>query len=115
MKMEMSKTKEALMVADCELTELTRGVDRGWMDQFAALVRGQNVSLDLKRVERIDATGIAALISLYGFARDAGHSFAVENARPHVAEMLALVGLDRILMQQDTVLESNACMEQTAA
>ena len=86
-----------------ELTELVRGNEQRLLDRVAPLVRRQCVSLDLGSVERIDAAGIAALISLYGSARDAGHSFTVMNASPRVAQILSLVGLERILLSQNTV------------
>jgi anti-anti-sigma regulatory factor len=59
------------------------------------------VTLDLTHVERIDAAGIAALISLYWCADAAGNRFTVVNASAHVAEILALVGLDRILLSRN--------------
>jgi ABC-type transporter Mla MlaB component len=53
----------------CELTELVRGSDRRLVDEMAPLVRREDVALDLRSVERIDAAGIAALISLYRMAK----------------------------------------------
>ena len=90
------------------------GCDKGLLEKLAPLVRRENVSLDLGRVERIDAAGIAALISLYGSARDAGHCFSVTNASARVAEILALVGLDRILLSQPDG-KYRPCMERPAA
>jgi anti-anti-sigma factor len=85
-----------------ELTELVRGNEQRLLERVAPLVRLQCVSLDLGSVERIDAAGIAALISLYGSACDAGHRFTVSNATPRVVQILALVGLDRILLSHNT-------------
>jgi anti-anti-sigma factor len=85
----------------CHLTELVRGSERRLIDELTPLVRRQSVSLNLKSVERIDAAGIAALISLYRIASESGHSFSVSNAAPHVAELLALVGLDGILLSHN--------------
>jgi anti-anti-sigma factor len=106
-----------MVVTACDLIELVRGEDRNLVDRMTPLVRRQSVALDLRRVDRIDAAGVAALISLYGFARDEGHSFAVANATPHVKEILALVGLDRILLSQSAVqrLKCDPCLEQSAA
>lgn len=100
-----------------EMTELVRGSDQDLMLRLSPLVRQQDVSLDLRDVERIDAAGIAALISLYGTAREAGHSFTVANASARVAEILALVGLDRILLSQNAVSTSHSehCLERPAA
>jgi anti-anti-sigma factor len=101
----------------CELSELVRGCDRCLIEQIAPLVRLQSVSLDLKRVERIDAAGISALIWLYRSAREAGHNFSVSNASPHVTEILKLVGLDRILLSHNAnqTSHSGLRMEQDAA
>jgi anti-anti-sigma factor len=85
----------------CELTELVRGSDRGLIEEITPLVRRQSVWLDLRSVERIDAAGIAALITLYRIAHESGHGFSVSNPSPRVAEMLALVGLDGILLSHN--------------
>ncbi len=100
-----------------EMTELVRGRDEDLMRRVTPLVRQNDVALDLRGVERIDAAGIAALISLYGEAQETGHRFTVSNASARVAEILALVGLDRILLSQNVVLESHAehCLERPAA
>jgi anti-anti-sigma factor len=96
----ITKVNSAMMMADCELTELVRGHDRDLLERMTPVVERHSVALDLTRVDRIDAAGIAALISLYGRARDAGYGFAVANPTAHVKEILSLVGLDRILLSQ---------------
>jgi anti-anti-sigma factor len=92
------KRNDAMVLAACEMTELVRGQEQELVERMTPVVRQQSVALDLEGVERIDAAGIAALIALYGTARDAGHGFAVANPTAHVTEILALVGLDRILL-----------------
>lgn len=92
----------------CDLKELVRGCERQLVEEMTPVVRRQSVALDLKSVERIDAAGIAALISLYRIAHDAGHRFSVSNAAPHVAELLALVGLDGFLMSHDAKSRSRS-------
>lgn len=111
-----------LVAASEELTELVRGCDPQLMSDVEALVRWCDVTLDCGTIERIDAAGIATLISLYGRAREAGHTFNVCNVKAHVAEMLGLVGLDHILVTQDNAMAggcgahaSRAAMERTAA
>jgi anti-anti-sigma factor len=89
------------------MTELVRGNEQRLMERITPLVCRQSISLDLSSVERIDAAGIAALISLYGSAREAGHRFTVTNASPRVAQILALVGLERILLSQNAVQSSH--------
>jgi anti-anti-sigma factor len=86
-----------------DLTELVRGNEEGLLAWLSPLVRRQSVTLDMSLVERIDAAGIAALISLHASALQAGHSFRVANLSPHVAEILALVGLERTLVSHNAV------------
>jgi anti-anti-sigma factor len=117
MNTEMTKTNGTMVMAPCGLTELVRGSDRDLVDRLAPVVRQRSVALDLKRVDRIDAAGVAALISLYGHARDAGHGFAVANPTTHVREILEIVGLDRILLSPDRAaeLEADDCLAESAA
>jgi anti-anti-sigma factor len=90
------------------LTELVRGHDQDLFARLAPVVRRQSLILDLEMVERIDAAGIAALISLYRCATEAGHRFAISNPSAHVGEILAVVGLDRILLSQNVDPVSHA-------
>ena len=105
-----------LLIAPSELHELVRGQEHELVDRLTPMVRRQSVTLDLTHVERIDAAGIAALISLYGAAHAAGNDFAVVNASVRVAEILTLVGLDRILITRDAVpCPQEPCFAQPAA
>jgi anti-anti-sigma factor len=90
------------------MTELVRGNEQWLLERMTPLASRQDVCLDLSSVERIDAAGIAALISLYGHAREAGHSFSICGASHRVAEILALVGLDRIFEYHNVVLNSQS-------
>jgi len=110
-------TAPARLIATSDLHELVRGQERALVDRLIPVVREQSVTLDLAHVERIDAAGIAALISLYGCARDAGHQFNVINASHRVAEILAIVGLDRILISCRTAPapRQEECFAQPAA
>lgn len=83
------------------ISNLVRGAETRLLEQIMPMVRRQSVRLDLGRVERVDAAGIAALITLYCAAREAGSCFGVTNPTPHVREILMLVGLDRFLMPED--------------
>jgi anti-anti-sigma regulatory factor len=80
------------------VTELVRGQDQKFLEELKPLVRGQSVHLDLSSIQRIDAAGVAALITLYCAAREAGHHFTASKPAPHVAEILTVVGLDKILL-----------------
>jgi ABC-type transporter Mla MlaB component len=81
-----------------ETSELVRGQEQQFLEQLAPLVCSQNVTVDLGKVTRIDAAGLAALITLYCDACKAGHSFRIANPSSHVSELLALVRLDRLLV-----------------
>jgi anti-anti-sigma factor len=98
------------MLKAAGLTELVRGSDRSLLDEFTPIVRREDLALDLGHVEKIDAAGIAALITLYRAAVESGHGFHLANVSPRVREMLAIVGLDGILLSQSKGLASNpAC------
>ncbi|HUB29547.1 MAG TPA: STAS domain-containing protein [Terracidiphilus sp.] len=112
----LSHTEDTLIVAPGDLHELVRGQEHDLVDRLAPLVRRQGITLDLCRVERIDAAGISALISLYGMAQTAGNEFSVVNASARVAEILGLVGLDRILISQNAVPSpQEPCFARSAA
>lgn len=100
-----------------EITELVRGSEKEFLDWLMPLVNRQNVTLDLGSVERIDAAGIAALVSLYASARQTGHRFSIAHPSPHVAKILELVGLERILLANRAGCrgEPSLSFEQTAA
>jgi anti-anti-sigma factor len=108
---------EALVMAPDHMTELVRGEEQCLVQCVAPLLREQDVVLDLNRIERIDAAGIAALISLYSTARAHGHTFSVRCPSPRVAEMLSLVRLEDVLVSHNAVLASHceACCERPAA
>jgi anti-anti-sigma factor len=100
-----------------EMIELVRGHEMELLAWLLPLVRRQSVTLDLRRVRRIDAAGISALVSLYSSAQKAGHRFSVANLSPRVAEVLRLVGLERILSIPGAAWKrpSGPRLEQTAA
>jgi anti-anti-sigma regulatory factor len=89
-----------------ELTELVRGQDQLLLERYLPLVRRGSVSLNFISVRRVDAAGVSALISLYTSASKAGHGFTILNASPHVAQTLALLGLDRLLLSQNAAKTS---------
>lgn len=96
----------ALVTAPDDLNELVRGDEQCLIQSVAPLLRDKDVILDLNRIERIDAAGIAALISLYSTARQYGHSFSVKCVSARVAELLTLVRLDDILISHNAVFAS---------
>lgn len=82
------------------LKELVRGQEQSFLEELAPTVVRENVALDFGEVERIDAAGLAALITLYTDACKAGHTLTVLRPGRHVREILQIVGLDRILVAQ---------------
>jgi len=84
------------------ITELVRGNEKQLLERLGPLVRRQNVTLDLAQIARIDAAGLAALITLYCDACKAGYRFTIENPSHHVREILAIVGLDKLLVFENT-------------
>jgi anti-anti-sigma factor len=94
----MERKSQTIVVVPSGITELVRGSDLRLVGYVEPLVRSQDVMLDFSAIERIDAAGIAALIALYGTARSTGHSFRLCDVRKHVSEVLALVGLEHILV-----------------
>jgi anti-anti-sigma factor len=82
------------------IRELVKGQEQELLDELKPIVRRQSLRLDLSCTERIDAAGVAALVSLYCDARKNGHEFAVINPPSRVARILAIVGLDRIILPE---------------
>ena len=83
--------------------QLVRGQDKVLLECLGPLVRKCNVALDLSSVDRIDAAGITALVSLYQSACESGHHFSLTNVSPRVAQILSVVGLDRYLLSHNAV------------
>jgi anti-anti-sigma factor len=110
-------SKAASCGQPAEAIELVRGREKELLAWLTPLVRRQSVTLDLGRVRSIDAAGISALLSLYASAQQTGHRFSVANLSPRVAEVLRLVGLERILLVHRRVWKSDSGLrlEQTAA
>ena len=88
----------AVIAVNCELV---RGTETKVTAALLPRVKQESVALDLSRVERIDAAGIAALISLYCTAVEAGNTFRIVDPSAHVLELLRIVGLESILMTED--------------
>lgn len=98
---ELDMTTMVDAAAKGENMELVRGQEQGFLERLAPVVQRQSVSLDLGSVDRIDAAGLAALITLYCDACKAGHSFTVAHPQRHVREILSVVGLDRLLLARE--------------
>jgi anti-anti-sigma factor len=101
----------------CNIRELVRGREHEILEQLQPLVHSQSVRLDLSSVERVDAAGLFVLVTLYCDACKAGFEFTVVNPPRHVARILAIVGLDCILLSNDSreTLPPRIEMEMIAA
>jgi len=110
-------TRETLEVRSDGLRELVRGREHELLERMTPVVRTQDLLLDLDGVERIDAAGISALITLYRTARTEGHQFGIVNVSVRVSEILKVVGLDRILIRPDAVADRRpiGCLSRSAA
>ncbi len=78
--------------------ELVRGNEADVIRDLKPRIQHESVALNLAGVERMDAAGIAALITLYCAAVEAGTDFSVVSPSAHVLELLRLVGLESILV-----------------
>lgn len=87
----------AVIAVQCELV---RGTETQVLNELLPRVKRESLALDLSNVERIDAAGIATLITLYCTAVEAGTEFRVVDPSPRVLELLHLVGLESILVAE---------------
>jgi anti-anti-sigma regulatory factor len=108
---------ESAIIRVNDSPELVRGQEKKFLERLMPRVRAESITLDLAPVARIDAAGLAALVTLHCEACETGHSFTVSNPGRHVREILALVGLDRILVREsETELQfEEAQLQESAA
>jgi anti-anti-sigma factor len=81
-------------------TELVRGTDEHFVAMLLPRVEKESIALNLANIERIDAAGIAALITLYCTACKAGTDFSIVTPSAHVLDLLRIVGLESILVAE---------------
>lgn len=62
-----------------------------------ALDEGLGVTLELSELTMCDSTGLGALVRLYRQAEAAGLPFRLRDPRPHVADLLAMTGIDKVI------------------
>jgi anti-sigma B factor antagonist len=66
-----------------------------------AMAPGGSVVLDLAGVTVCDSTGLGALVRLQRHARAIGTEFAVRRPRPHVADVFAMTGINKVIAVRD--------------
>jgi len=72
-------------------------VDRLEKSVGEVLSAGRGVVIDLAGVTLCDSTGLGVLVHLHRRARMAGVGFALRAPRRHVADVLAMTGIDKII------------------
>jgi anti-anti-sigma factor len=108
-----SNSLTAVIAVNCELV---RGTEAQVIHELLPRVKQGSVALNLAGVERIDAAGIATLITLYCSSVEAGTDFYVMDPSAHVLELLRLVGLESILLAESRPMGSaRNCCGRTAA
>lgn len=80
---------------------LVRGTEDRVLDSLLPRARQESLTLDLSAVDRIDAAGIATLITIYCTAVQAGTRFSILDPSPRVLELLRLVGLESFLLPEN--------------
>ena len=68
---------------------------------IAALIPGASVVLDLSGLAMCDSTGLGALVRLQRYAASVDGSLAVRRPRPHVADVLAMTGINKVIAVLD--------------
>ena len=63
-----------------------------------SIYHGLPLTIDLSRVERIDAEGVSALVGSVRRARSIDGTLRVVNARPRVRAVFELAGVDDLLL-----------------
>lgn len=101
-----NRASQSLIATIALNCELVRGTEEQIVEELMPRVKQETVALDLSKVERIDAAGIAALITLYCTAVEAGREFYVVSPSARVLDLLRLVGLESILVPAGNSTES---------
>ncbi|MDI6711270.1 MAG: STAS domain-containing protein [Bacillota bacterium] len=69
------------------------------LQEVAGKVREHTLEVDLSGVSFVDSTGMKSLLDIYNDRRQKGGRMLVLRPQPDVAEVMQLVGLDRLLAQ----------------
>lgn len=94
-----TETPELDVIAASGVLDLAT-VDRLERSVGDVLMAGRSVVIDLAGVTLCDSTGLGALVHLHRQARTAGVGFALRAPRRHVADVLAMTGIDKIITIQ---------------
>jgi anti-sigma B factor antagonist len=88
---------------DSIAVSLTGVLDIATAGQLEAAVRGQvrpgrSVTIDLSGIDLCDSTGLGALVRLHRSAQAAGGQLCLRGARRHVADVLAMTGINKVIV-----------------
>jgi anti-sigma B factor antagonist len=64
---------------------------------MAALEQGGPVVIDVSRLTLCDSTGLGAIVRLHRRAQTMKRGFALRDPRPHIADLLAMTGIDKVI------------------
>jgi len=89
--------RSVLLAVDGELDLATSRQLRAATDGIDDPLDPPDVTVDLSRLEFVDAAGVAALVELRNAVHDAGGGIHLRSARPNVRRVLELVELVDLL------------------
>lgn len=62
-----------------------------------AMSSGSAVVVDVSGLALCDSTGLGTIVRLHRHAQSLGQQFAIRNARRHVADLLAMTGISKVI------------------
>jgi anti-anti-sigma factor len=89
--------KAVLLAVTGELDVATTGEFRASVEELTDPDAPSHVTVDMSRLDFIDAAGIGALLSFRDAIDDAGGSIRVRSPKPHVRRVLELAGVIDLL------------------
>jgi anti-anti-sigma factor len=95
-------------VVICTEDVLVRGHEQSLLDELLPLVAKNDVALSLERVQKIDAAGLGALVTIYRLAREVGHTFRLIKPSRIVRGVICAVGLESALMYHNVNREPHS-------
>lgn len=77
-------------------------LDIATADQFegevtAALGNGRPLLVDVSELAFCDSTGLGAIVRLHRLATTRDQEFRIRDPRPHIADLLAMTGIDKVI------------------
>jgi len=81
---------------------LVGGLDIATVEKFEAVTiralgAGRSLVVDLGELTVCDSTGLGALVRVHRRAKAGGQELRLGNPRPHVADLLAMTGINKVI------------------